>query len=372
MNPEYLAHKAETLLKEMVQIPAVSFRETQRSKFLVEWAQRFLEDEGIAKYVKIKKIKDNILLFSQGYSDKNLMLCAHIDTVPPAEGYTVPPYSLTVKGNRLTGLGTNDDGASVICMLMSFSAMVSKVKNIGLLLCLTTQEERGGKDGMEVVTSWLKRQKTITYPDFAIVGEPTGMRVAVAERGLLVLDGTARGKSCHAALADENNAIYTAIRDIEVIRRTRFSRKSAIMGPVHVALTQINAGTVHNVMPAECSFVADIRPNERYTNKEILDILTKRVSSTLKARSLHHNSRCTPENCLLMSAVTSLGMETYISPTTSDWAALDIPAIKTGPGESSRSHTPDEYITREEILGGIKGYINVIERTDSLAGQTKQ
>ncbi|MBP5518779.1 MAG: M20/M25/M40 family metallo-hydrolase [Bacteroidales bacterium] len=356
---------AELLLKEMIPIPSVTFKEAERSRFLAGYLERMLRQTGASESVKIIKVKDNILICSPKKNCKTLMLCAHIDTVPPADGYTFEPYALTQKEGRLIGLGVNDDGASLACMAVVFSAMAVKTKNLSLLLCISTQEEKSGKDGMKAVMNYLKTCTSIPYPDFAIVGEPTGMKAAIAEKGLLVVDGVAYGQACHAATGGKDNAIYNAFKDIEAILKTRFTRKSALLGPTHLVVTQINAGKCHNAQPAKCEYVIDIRPNDRYTNEEILEKLKSRVGGTLKARSLDHVSRVTPEGSVLMKAVECLGLKTYASATSSDWSLLDIPAIKIGPGDSSRSHKADEYVTRKEVRSGIEGYTAIIQAIDS-------
>ena len=370
MDCSKLAKTATDLLEEIIPIPALSFKEKERSDFL--WnritgmleAEKQRKDSGTAdafKSVKAVRVKDNILVYAPRKSKKLLMLCAHVDTVQPADGYTFNPYILTKSGDRLYGLGTNDDGASAVCMLVSFFHSVPSDNRCGLLLVLSTQEEKGGKDGISAVTDYLKKHKGIPMPDFALVGEPTGMKAAVAERGLLVIDATAYGTSSHAAYPSKDNAIYNAMKDIETLRRYRFRRKSDMLGPVHLTVTQIEAGTAHNVVPDKCRYVIDIRPNERYTPEEILETLSSKVSGTLKARSLDHRCSVTPEGHLLVKTAESLGIETFVSPTSSDWARLDIPAIKIGPGESIRSHKADEFITIQDIEDGIKGYLKIIK-----------
>lgn len=358
--------KAVALLREMTAIPAVTFGEAERSRFLAGRLESMLLEHGLGEKVRMAKVGDNILLFCPKEKSRTLMLCAHMDTVPPSDGYSSEPYSLTEKDGRLTGLGVNDDGASLACLCAAFMEMAAKTRNLSLLLCLSVQEEKSGDGGMKLVLKHLKGCSPIPYPDYAIVGEPTGMKAAIAEKGLLVVDGESLGEACHAAIGGENNAIYNALADIESVRKLRFRRISALMGPTHLTVTQINAGECHNVQPASCRYVIDVRPNDRYSNHEIMDMLRARVGGRLKARGLDHNSRLTPSGCVLMQAVESLGIETYASSTSSDWSLLDIPAVKIGPGESSRSHKADEYVTRAELRVGIEQYEALIKTIDTL------
>ena len=364
-------NKAIDLLKTMVEIPSPSFDEEKVSCAVTRWIENYLKERKIEERVTLKKVKNNILLYAPFGGKQTLMMCAHLDTVAPSAEYTYSPYTLTIEENRLTGLGCNDDGASVVSMLMAFCHAVEKNENgVNLLLVLSTEEEKSGQDGMYSVISFLKNQsgQTIPYPDFAIVGEPTSLKAAVAERGLIVLDGTALGKSCHAAQDCGTNAIYVALEDIEKIKNFKFDRTSSQIGEVHVAVTQINAGTAHNVVPDKCTFVVDVRPNELYDNQEIVDMLQKEVKSKLFPRTLYHKVSATPKGHILIKAVNELGIESYISPTTSDWTRLPIPAIKIGPGESARSHKADEYIFKEEIEKGIEVYTDIIETINKLIG----
>ncbi|MBR4437731.1 MAG: M20/M25/M40 family metallo-hydrolase [Bacteroidales bacterium] len=360
--------KAIELLKVMVETPSPSFEEERVSCAVFSWIENYLRERKIEEKTALKKVNNNILLYAPFNREKTLMMCAHLDTVAPSADYTYKPYTLTVEENKLIGLGTNDDGASVVSMLMAFCQAVEKNEsNVNLLLVLSTEEEKSGPNGMYSVISYLNGQ-VIPFPDFAIVGEPTSLKAAVAERGLIVLDGTALGKSCHAAQDCGTNAIYVALEDIEKIKNFKFDRKPSMVGEVHVAVTQINAGTAHNVVPDKCTFVVDIRPNELYDNQEIVDMLQKEVKSTLKPRTLYHKVSATPKDHLLIKAIKELGIESYISPTTSDWTRLSIPAIKIGPGESARSHKADEYILKEEIEKGIETYTGIIETINKLIG----
>ena len=357
------------LLEQMLTIPAVSSLESNRCNFLYSRIKQLVKEENLEDHILCKRVKNNIILYAQRRGKHRtgqctMLLCAHIDTVPPSDKYSCPPFGITKKGEKLIGLGINDDGASVISMLAAFVSASKTAGGCNLMLSLNAQEETGGPNGLPAVLKFLKSSKLFPYPDFAVVGEPTGMKAAIAEKGLLVLDRQASGTSSHAALDNPDNAIYNAIADINLIKRTRFRRRSKLTGAVHLTVTQINAGSVHNVVPEKCNFVVDIRPNEKYTNKEIWQILQTKVKSRLTPRNLQHKVSVTPNNHILMKTVLSLGMETFISSSFSDWARLDIPAVKIGPGNSLRSHKADEYITEKELTEGINGYKLLIEAID--------
>ena len=363
MKNKQLTHRAMELLEEMISIPAPSSMESARCKFLRNKIRGLLREEGLEDKVIMSEIKDNILLYYPVPGKKTLMLCAHIDTVKPS-GSGNRPLSPKWQDDRLCGLGANDDGASVVCMLEAFINQAKKRTGCQLLLALTCQEETGGKDGMPSVIEYLNNQSIIPIPDYSVVGEPTGMKAAVGEKGLLVLDGVATGTLSHAAHANPDNAIYKAMKDIDVLKRFNFRKGSKVIGPTHLSVTQINAGKAHNIVPDSCSFVVDIRLNERYTPEQVLEILSSKTQSKLMARNLGHRCRITPPGCILEKIIIDLGFETYVSPTSSDWARLEMPAIKIGPGESSRSHKADEYVTKSEIENGIEGYIKILSHPD--------
>jgi acetylornithine deacetylase len=296
------------------------------------------------------------------------------------------------------GLGSNDDGASVVSMIAAYRYITSSdrvgLKNnpsqtslgpspcgqegstvfktsptptYNIILVLTCEEERSGKGGMTGL--WGRRMcarkdamEGCTAVDYAIVGEPTGMKAAIAERGLLVIDAVAEGVSGHAARNEGVNALYIAMEDIQTLRSHIFEKVSPRMGKVNLNVIQINAGTAHNVIPDRCSFVIDIRPTEQYTNQEILEELQAICKSNLTPRNLLNQSSATFECSTLQQTADILGIETFSSPTTSDWMRIDCDAIKMGPGDSARSHKKDEYVTVGEICNGIKTYIDFISR----------
>ena len=347
------AEEACNLLSAMIRIPAGSFAEDRRADFLCG----YLRDRGIdhSRY-------GNNIVVRQPVSDSSkplLMLNAHIDTVAAASGYSFDPVNPPADDSRILGLGSNDDGASVVCML---SVMLNVLQNhidlpVNLMLALSCEEERSGENGMRMLREIVEQEA-----DFAIVGEPTGMKAAIAERGLLVVDAVCEGKSAHCAHAELGiNAIYMALEAVEAIRKISFGRVSPSMGPVGLNITQINAGHAHNVIPDKCDFVIDIRTTDRYTNEEIMEILrTAAPGCNMKARNMLNHASATPEGHPLLRTAGRLGIETYVSPTTSDWMRLSIPAIKMGPGDSNRSHKADEFVFRDEISEGIEKYMEFI------------
>ena len=379
-----LTSEAIQLLKEMIAIPSPSFHEDQVCSHISDWlASKGVEHERIGNNIIAEHVVDP--------TKPTLMLCAHIDTVSPCEGYTFDPYRPeNCPESMIQGLGSNDDGASVVSMIAAYRYIIGGISSFqnnpshdyvagpspcgqggstvlettdtpqtrtNLTLVLTCEEERSGKGGMTGL--WGKRLNRI---DYAIIGEPTGMKAATSERGLLVIDATAHGISGHAARNEGKNALYVALEDIERLRRHEFGKVSPKMGKVNLNVTQINAGSAHNVIPDRCDFVIDIRPTEQYSNEEILHELQKICESELKPRNLANRSSATHEDSPLQKTAEGMGMETLSSATTSDWMRITCDAIKMGPGDSNRSHRKDEYVTVEEIENGIKTYIEFINR----------
>ena len=343
-----LISKAYSFLKEKIAIPSYSFNEESCANFICN----YLEENKIV----YKRLKNNIIACSKDFKEDRatLMLNSHIDTVKESNSYTFDPFNPAEEADKILGLGSNDAGASVTAMLHTFLYFYEKDLDFNLLLVLTAEEERSGSNGMDLVI------KSIAPIDFAIIGEPTQMRAAIAERGLLVIDAESRGVSGHAAREDGINAIYQAITDIEILKKYNFERRSPLMGDVKLTVTQIEAGSQHNVVPDLCRYVIDIRPTELYNNLELIELLQKEVKSSLKARSLTNKSSSTPLDTPLVETLKRLNIEQFVSPTTSDWMRIDIPAIKMGPGDSTRSHQADEFIYKDEIIAGIEGYINFI------------
>lgn len=343
---------AEDLLRKIVRISSYSGEENEVSLLVLNYLSE--------KEVDCIRIKNNIVAYSKDYdaSKPTLMLNSHLDTVKASEGYLIDPFNPPLSEERIWGLGSNDAGGSVVCLAETFLFFNNKTLPFNLLLVLSAEEENSGKNGIEAVI------KKMPEVNCAIVGEPTGMKVAVAERGLLVVDAIAHGVSGHAARGEGINAIDIAIDDIDWLRSYKFPAISPLMGEVKTTVTQIEAGKQHNVIPDRCKFVIDIRPTDQYTNSQIMDILIANMKSVLKARSLTNRSSSVPDDHPLVKTAVLLGLETYISPTTSDWMRLKVPAIKMGPGDSVRSHRADEYILKEEIRKGVEGYINFVNKLE--------
>jgi acetylornithine deacetylase len=352
---------AVDLLRRMVTIPSFS-REEGAVADLVE---AYIAEAGL----EVKRVGNNIIARVEcGVPGaRTLLLNSHLDTVRPSAGYTFDPFSPHYDEKTVWGLGSNDAGGAAVAMLHA-ALHFHRNGGIGydLVLLLAAEEEITGDRG----TGWaLPHAGRI---DCAIVGEPTRMQAAIAERGLLVLDALAEGQSGHAARGEGINALYKAMDDIQILRNHRFERTSPLMGEVKLTVTQIEAGTQHNVVPDKCCYVIDIRPTDRYTPTQILDELRPLVGSRLTPRSLANKSSATPSGHPLLLAAEALGIPTFVSPTTSDWMVLgEIPALKMGPGDSARSHTPDEYIHVAELLDGIDTYIALLKELDRLVTMQK-
>ena len=360
-----MARAAADMLKELIGIPSVTFNEGNVADYLYGYLnEESLKCDGGFRVVRIA---NNIAAIPASYNNNwpTLLLNAHCDTVSPAQSYTLPPFEATEKDGAIYGLGSNDDGGSIVTLTQTFLYFATAEKlpennNLNIVLLISAEEERSGEKGIAFALKELGNSGIKV--DFAIIGEPTGMSAAVAERGLLVIDGLAEGISGHAARGEGTNAIYKALEDIEILRNCKFGKTSELMGDVRLSVTQINAGSTHNVIPDKCTFVVDIRPTEKYTNQEILDLLQSSVGSKLTPRNLSNRSSATPKGHFLFKALEMAGIGTFVSSTTSDWMKIgDIPAIKIGPGDSSRSHKADEFIYMEEIGTGISVYIKLIK-----------
>ncbi len=358
--------EAVELLKGMIAIPSPSFSEDDVCTYISDWLN--------AKDISHRRVGNNLI--AENISDEtrpNLMLCAHIDTVAPSPEYGFDPYEPDYEtaaklvseacGMKygpeeiVAGLGSNDDGASAVSMIAAYRHFLQNPAGMNLILVLTCEEERSGPDGMTGL--WPSLAPKV---DYAIVGEPTGMKAATSERGLLVIDGTAHGISGHAARNEGRNALYMALDDISRLRAHEFSRVSPVMGGINLNVTQINAGTAHNIIPDSCTFVVDIRPTEQYGNAEILEELQEICMSELKARNLSNKSSATRPGSPLTGTAESSNIATFSSPTTSDWMRISCDAIKMGPGESSRSHRKNEFVLVSEIEDGIEKYIEFIKK----------
>ncbi len=336
------------LLKNMIRIPSFSRDEGAVADFLERW----MLTEGFA----VRRLGNNLWMESGPVDGRpTILLNAHIDTVKPASGYTRDPFTPEIEDGCLYGLGSNDDGGSLVALLETYSRLIQKEQPYRLIFSATAEEEVSGKGGLDLILPELGRI------DFGVMGEPTGMRMAVAERGLMVLDCTAYGKSGHAARNEGVNAIYKAIEDIQWFKSHSFDRVSDFLGAVKMSVTQINAGTQHNVVPDRCTFVVDVRPNGMYTNPELLEMIKSSVSCEVKERSTRIGSSHLPMDHPAVVRGLSLGLEPFGSPTTSNQALCHFPTLKIGPGDSARSHSADEYIRLDEIADGIETYVALLD-----------
>nr|WP_259069197.1 M20 family metallo-hydrolase [Mucilaginibacter sp. X4EP1] len=347
---DHLFHDTLQLLKDLIATPSFSGEES----FTATLIQCFLQNRGVQTH----RMLHNIWAFNYYYdpAKPTILLNSHHDTVKPNNQYQRDPFQPAVVGNKLYGLGSNDAGGCLVSLLATFLHFYSRT-DLAFNLCYaaTAEEENSGDNGLKLVLPELG------HLDFAIVGEPTLMNMAIAERGLMVLDCLAIGKAGHAAREEGNNAIYICIKDIDWFRNFSFPNVSDTLGPIKMSVTVINAGTQHNVVPGTCSFTVDIRLTDAYTYDEVLNIVRKQVSSEVTPRSFYLNPSVIDISHPLVQAGLMAGCKTYGSPTTSDQALLNIPSVKLGPGSSARSHMPDEYIFISEIQQGIKTYTSILE-----------
>lgn len=337
------------LLSSLIRIPSISREERAACDRMQEW----LSSNG---FQDVHRVGNNLWMESEPPCEKpTLLLNAHIDTVKPSHGYTRDPYKAEVIDGKLYGLGSNDDGGSLVALLEAYSILSSKPQPYRLVYAATAEEEVCGKGGFDLFLS------EVGKIDFGVIGEPTGMNMAVAEKGLMVLDCVARGKSGHAARNEGVNAIYEALEDIGWFRTYQFPKVSEYLGPVKMSVTMISAGTQHNVIPDECRFVVDVRPNGMYSNQELLALIKEGVSCEVKERSTRIGSSHLPVSHPVVRRGLSLGLQPFGSPTTSNQALCSFPTLKIGPGDSSRSHGPDEYITLDEIATGVDLYVKLLD-----------
>jgi len=346
-----LSGEAVSLLKQLIAIPSFSRDE--------EGTADLLEQFLIGKGVKIHRKLNNIWAFNKYFdaSRPTILLNSHHDTVKPNPGYTRDPFEASVEDGKLFGLGSNDAGGCLVSLIAVFLYFYKQADlSYNFCMATTAEEEISGVNGLELIIPELGPL------DFAIVGEPTGMHLAIGERGLMVLDCVAHGKAGHAAREEGENAIYSAIRDIEWFRSYKLPLESALFGPVKMSVTIISAGSQHNVVPAECKFTVDVRVTDAYRNEEVLEIIRQHVKCSITPRSVRLKSSKIGEDHPIVQAGIALGRTTYGSPTTSDQVLLDIPSLKIGPGDSARSHTADEFVYVDEINEGIELYIKMLER----------
>jgi acetylornithine deacetylase len=337
------------LLKSLISVQSFSRNEQEAASLI----RQFLDQRGVSYRVKVNNTWARNLHWRDGLPV--ILLNSHIDTVKPASGYTRDPYAADIEQGVLYGLGSNDAGGPLVTLLAVFMHFYKHESlPFNLIYAASAEEEISGTNGLANILD------EIGPFSLAVVGEPTQMKMAIAEKGLVVLDCTAHGKSGHAAREEGENAIYKAMADIEKIRNFQFEKTSNVLGAVKLSVTMINAGTQHNVVPDKCSFVIDVRTNEYYPNKEALDIIDKLLESEVNARSLRLNSSSIAVDHPLVQRGIQLGISYYGSPTTSDQAVIPYPSVKIGPGDSARSHTADEYILVSEIEEGFRIYVELL------------
>ena len=339
------------LLRELISIPSFSGEEDKTADLIA----KSLQNNQIAAQRKFH----NIYALSPQFDSKKpaLLLNSHHDTVKPTDGWHSDPFNPEIKDGKLIGLGSNDAGASLVSLMAVFQYFY-KESNLShnLILALTAEEENSGINGIRAILPELGKI------DLAIVGEPTGMKMAIAEKGLMVLRCQAIGRSGHAARDTGENAITKAIDDIVWINGHTFSPVSPLLGPAKMTVTMIKAGTQHNVIPDRCEFTIDIRSTDNCNNEMILDVLKHNLRSDFADPSLNLRPSSIPLNHGLVETAISLGIETFGSPTLSDQTYISAPSVKMGPGQSERSHTADEFVYLSEIEEGIEKYIELLEQ----------
>lgn len=337
--------EATTLLKKLVSVPSISRSEKEAADCL----QTFMESRGLHP----QRQKNNLWLIDPDFSSEKetILLNAHIDTVKPVSSWTKDPFTAVQEGDRLYGLGTNDCGGGLVSLLQTWRILTTRPHHYNLIYLASAEEEVSGTNGIASVLPLLPPVS------FGIVGEPTAMQPAIAERGLMVVDGIAHGKSGHAARNEGVNAIYEALDDLIWLRDYRFPRISDLLGATRMSVTVVNSGTQHNVVPDECRFIIDVRTNELYTNEEVFHFIDTHTKSELKARSFRLGSSSISITHPFVQRCLALGMKPFGSPTLSDQALMRFPSLKLGPGHSSRSHSADEYILISEISHAIDTYL---------------
>lgn len=349
MTQEQYVSDAVQLLKKLIATPSVSRNEKDAADIM---------EQTIRSYgFEPQREANNLWIIDPHYDESRptLLLNAHIDTVKPVASWSRDPFSPDVEDGVLYGLGSNDCGGGLCSLLQIFRMLTEKQQSYNLIYLASAEEEVSGKDGIT------RALPLLPHIDLAIVGEPTGMNPAVAEKGLMVLDVIAHGKSGHAARNEGVNAIYEALDDMRWIRDYKFEKVSEFLGPTKMTLTVVNAGTQHNVIPDKCTMLVDIRTNEFYDNEEVYEFIRQHLKSEVKAHSFRlKSSRIDPEHPLIRKCV-AMGMKPFGSPTLSDQALMHFPSFKLGPGESSRSHSANEFIRISEIRDAIAKYETLLD-----------
>ena len=349
------AKEAITLLQRLIATPSLSGNESDTADILVA--------ELASRGVVVRRHHNNVWALSKGFDmlKPTLMLNSHQDTVKPSQNYTRDPFEPTIEEGKIYGLGSNDAGASLVSLVATFcNNYDTSALPYNLLLALTAEEENMGEKGMRAFLPHLDMEGIVV--DMVLVGEPTSMQPAIGERGLVVLDCIAHGKSGHAARNEGENALYKAMSDIEKLRNFSFNKISDVLGDIKITVTQISAGTQHNIVPDECRFVVDIRTTDAYSNEEVVELLQSALECEAKPRSTRVRASAIELTHPLVEAAVAIGREPFISPTTSDRAIMQgLPALKMGVGESSRSHTADEFVLTSEIEEGIAIYQKLLD-----------
>ncbi len=350
MNTEHLYSKAVALLNQLIAIPSFSKEEQGTARLLQNWLMK----EGI----NVHRKSNNVIAFNKYFDKSNptVLLNSHHDTVRPATGYSHDPFVSFEDEGKLFGLGSNDAGGCLVSLAHTFLHFYDQPLPFNLVFAATAEEEISGMNGIASVLPLIGKI------DCAVVGEPTGMQMAVAERGLMVLDAVSTGVSGHAARQEGDNALYKAMKDIEWFRTYIFEKTSDMLGPVSMQVTAIETeNKAHNVIPDHCRFVVDLRLNECYSPEDVLETIRANVQSQVKPRSTRLRSSIITADHPLVIAGKALGWNQFGSPTLSDKALMPFPALKIGPGDSARSHIADEYIFLDEVRQGIEGYVNLLQ-----------
>lgn len=347
-----LTNDAILLLKQLIETKSFSSEEEQTAGLIEEWFKRH--------NVNYRRTKNNVWAINKNFdaNKPTLLLNSHHDTVKPNSAYSKDPFKAIVDEGKLFGLGSNDAGGCLVSLLAVFIYFYNKTDlKYNLVIVASAEEESSGPNGLNSMLS------IIPKVDVAIVGEPTLMNLAIAEKGLVVFDAKVTGTPSHAAHPNENNCIYNTIEVLQWFKDFKFEKTSEVLGDVKLTVTQIKAGKQHNAVPAEVDLVIDVRVNDKYSNREIVEILQKKSPcSSIIPRSLRLNSSSIPANHELVKAGIAIGRSTYGSPTLSDQAVLTCPSLKLGPGDSTRSHSADEFIYINEIEEGIKIYIELLNK----------
>lgn len=349
-NIQTLSKEAIALLKSLIETPSFSKEEEHTAKLIADFFTQ--------KNIPFQTKKNNLWAFNRYFDESKptVLLNSHHDTVKPNKSWTLDPFKAIEQDGKLFGLGSNDAGGCLVSLIATFCYFYDRSDlTYNVAIATTAEEEISGKEGLEIVAPELPEIA------FAIVGEPTEMHLAVAEKGLLVLDCTAKGVSGHAAREEGDNAIYKALKDIQWIKTHQFPKVSPTLGPIKMSVTIINAGTQHNVVPDACTFTIDVRVTDQYTLEEVIEEIRSNIQSEVAPRSIRLRPSSIPMEHPIVQEGLKLGRNAYGSPTTSDQALLDCPSLKMGPGHSGRSHSADEFIYLQEIEGGITQYIKMLE-----------